>query len=75
MVVHSTTKYIGGHSDVVGGIAITNDKELYDTIKFHQNAVGGVPGPHDAWLTMRGAKTLAIRMREHARTRRRSLNF
>jgi cystathionine gamma-lyase len=67
VVVHSTTKYIGGHSDVVGGIAITNDKDLYDTIKFHQNAVGGVPGPHDAWLTMRGAKTLALRMREHAR--------
>ncbi len=67
VVVHSTTKYIGGHSDVVGGVAITNDKNLHDTIKFHQNAVGGVPGPHDAWLTMRGAKTLALRMREHAR--------
>ena len=66
IVVHSTTKYIGGHSDVVGGVAITNDKDIYDTIKFHQNAVGGVPGPHDAWLTMRGAKTLALRMREHA---------
>ena len=67
VVVHSTTKYIGGHSDVVGGVAITNDRELHDAIKFHQNAVGGVPGPHDAWLTMRGAKTLAVRMREHAR--------
>jgi cystathionine gamma-lyase len=67
IVVHSTTKYIGGHSDVVGGIAITDDKSLHDAIKFHQNAVGGVPGPHDAWLTMRGAKTLALRMREHAR--------
>jgi len=67
VVVHSTTKYIGGHSDVVGGVAITNDRDVYDTIKFHQNAVGGVPGPHDAWLTMRGAKTLALRMREHAR--------
>lgn len=67
VVVHSTTKYIGGHSDVVGGVAITNDKELHDVIKFHQNAVGGVPGPHDAWLTMRGAKTLALRMREHAK--------
>jgi cystathionine beta-lyase/cystathionine gamma-synthase len=65
VVVHSTTKYIGGHSDVVGGAALTNDPTLYDTIKFHQNAVGGVPGPMDAWLTMRGAKTLAIRMREH----------
>ncbi|MDQ2872384.1 MAG: cystathionine gamma-synthase [Candidatus Eremiobacteraeota bacterium] len=67
VVVHSTTKYIGGHSDVVGGAALTNDKDLYETIKFHQNAVGGIPGPQDAWLTMRGAKTLAVRMREHAR--------
>ncbi|MFN2450280.1 MAG: cystathionine gamma-synthase [Candidatus Baltobacteraceae bacterium] len=66
VVVHSTTKYIGGHSDVVGGAALTSDKALYETIKFHQNAAGGVPGPHDAWLTMRGAKTLAVRMREHA---------
>jgi cystathionine gamma-lyase len=67
VVVHSTTKYIGGHSDVVGGVAITSNRDLHESIKFHQNAVGGVPGPHDAWLTMRGAKTLAIRMREHAR--------
>ncbi|MDE2483443.1 MAG: cystathionine gamma-synthase [bacterium] len=66
VVVHSTTKYIGGHSDVVGGVAITNDRAIADVIKFHQNAVGGVPGPHDAWLTMRGAKTLALRMRQHA---------
>ncbi|HET7813213.1 MAG TPA: cystathionine gamma-synthase [Candidatus Baltobacteraceae bacterium] len=65
VVVHSTTKYIGGHSDVVGGAALTSDKALYETIKFHQNAVGGIPGPHDAWLTMRGAKTLALRMRAH----------
>lgn len=67
VVVHSTTKYIGGHSDVVGGVAITANPQLHETIKFHQNAVGGVPGPHDAWLTSRGAKTLALRMREHAR--------
>lgn len=67
VVVHSTTKYIGGHSDVVGGAALTSNKDYYDVIKFHQNAVGGVPGPHDAWLTMRGAKTLALRMREHAK--------
>jgi cystathionine gamma-lyase len=66
IVVHSTTKYIGGHSDVVGGIAITDDPELHEQIKFQQNAAGAVPGPHDAWLTMRGAKTLALRMREHA---------
>ncbi len=67
VVVHSTTKYIGGHSDVVGGAAVTNDLQIAESIKFHQNAVGGVPGPTDAWLTMRGAKTLAVRMREHAR--------
>jgi cystathionine beta-lyase/cystathionine gamma-synthase len=65
VVVHSTTKYIGGHSDVIGGAALTNDGAIHDAIKFHQNAIGGVPGPMDAWLTMRGAKTLAIRMREH----------
>lgn len=67
VVVHSTTKYIGGHSDVVGGAALTSDSAIYETIKFHQNAVGGIPGPNDAWLTMRGAKTLAVRMREHAK--------
>ncbi len=67
VVVHSTTKYIGGHSDVVGGAAITDNKDLYEAIKFQQNSAGGVPGPIDAWLTMRGAKTLALRMREHAR--------
>ncbi len=67
IVVHSTTKYIGGHSDVIGGIAITDDESLHDRIRFIQNSAGGVPGPHDAWLTMRGAKTLALRMREHAR--------
>jgi cystathionine gamma-synthase/cystathionine gamma-lyase len=67
IVMHSTTKYIGGHSDVVGGAALTSNKEFYDVIKFHQNAVGGVPGANDAWLTMRGAKTLALRMREHAK--------
>jgi cystathionine beta-lyase/cystathionine gamma-synthase len=67
VVVHSTTKYIGGHSDVVGGVAITNDPALAETIRFHQNAVGGVPGPFDAFLTSRGAKTLAVRMREHER--------
>jgi len=65
IVVHSTTKYIGGHSDVVGGAVITNDPEIAQRIKFHQNAVGAVPGPFDAYLTMRGAKTLALRMREH----------
>ncbi len=75
VVVHSTTKYIGGHSDVIGGIAVTNDLDLYDILRFHQNSVGGIPGPHDAWLTMRGAKTLAIRMREHARNAARVAEF
>lgn len=65
IVVHSTTKYIGGHSDAIGGAAITNDGSLAATIAFHQNAVGGVPGPFDAYLLLRGAKTLALRMREH----------
>jgi cystathionine gamma-lyase len=67
VVVHSTTKYIGGHSDVIGGAALTSDDAIADTIKFHQNAVGGVPGPFDAFLTLRGAKTLALRMHEHER--------
>ncbi|GAC1545180.1 MAG: cystathionine gamma-synthase [Vulcanimicrobiaceae bacterium] len=67
IVVHSTTKYIGGHSDAIGGAAISNDAVVAQTIKFHQKAVGGVPGPFDALLVMRGAKTLALRMREHAR--------
>jgi cystathionine beta-lyase/cystathionine gamma-synthase len=66
LVVHSTTKYIGGHSDVVGGAILTSNKELYQRIQFLQNAMGGVPGPFDAWLTLRGAKTLAVRMRAHA---------
>jgi cystathionine beta-lyase/cystathionine gamma-synthase len=65
IVVHSTTKYIGGHSDVVGGAALANDDEIYKTLKFHQNAVGAVPSPFDAWLTLRGVKTLALRMRQH----------
>jgi cystathionine gamma-lyase len=65
IAVHSTTKYIGGHSDTVGGCAITNSKDIFDVLRFHQNAVGGVPGPFDCFLTLRGAKTLAVRMREH----------
>jgi cystathionine beta-lyase/cystathionine gamma-synthase len=65
VVVHSTTKYIGGHSDVVGGAVLTTDKELYAKVKFYQNAAGAVPGPFDAWLTLRGVKTLAVRMRQH----------
>jgi len=66
IVVHSTTKYINGHSDVIGGALVMNDPELYESIKFYQNAAGGVPGPFDSWLTLRGIKTLAVRMRQHA---------
>jgi cystathionine beta-lyase/cystathionine gamma-synthase len=65
IVVHSTTKYIGGHSDVLGGAVIVKDANLYDKIKFYQNATGAVQSPFDSWLTLRGLKTLAVRMREH----------
>jgi O-succinylhomoserine (thiol)-lyase len=65
IVLHSTTKYINGHSDVIGGAVVMNDPQVYESIKFFQNAAGGVPGPHDAWLTLRGIKTLAVRMRQH----------
>lgn len=65
IVVHSTTKYICGHSDVVGGVVITDNPDLHKEIAFHQNAVGAIPGPWDAYLTLRGAKTLALRMRAH----------
>lgn len=64
LVVHSTTKYLGGHSDVVGG-AVVGRRELLGPIQFYQNAAGGVPGPFDAWLTLRGIKTLAVRMERH----------
>jgi len=65
IVVHSVTKYLGGHSDVIGGAVITSRDDLYETLKFHQNAVGAVPGPWDCWLVMRGVKTLAVRMEAH----------
>ncbi len=65
LVVHSTTKYINGHSDVVGGIVLTASAELAAQLRFVQNAVGAVPGPWDTWLTLRGVKTLAVRMRQH----------
>ena len=65
VVLHSTTKYIGGHSDVVGGALVTNDKELDDAFAFLQNGAGAVPGPFDAYLTIRGLKTLVVRMERH----------
>jgi cystathionine gamma-synthase len=75
IVVHSTTKYLGGHSDVVGGAVIVNDDGLADEIKFHQNAMGAVDGPFDAWLTLRGAKTLAVRMDRHCDNAERVAEF
>jgi cystathionine gamma-lyase len=66
VVTHSTTKYINGHSDVVGGFVCTSNKELADRIYFLQNAVGGVPGAFDSFLVLRGVKTLHVRMQRHA---------
>jgi len=65
VVLHSTTKYVGGHSDVIGGVLVTDDSQLAEKLTFAQNAVGAVPGPFDAWLTLRGVKTLAVRMERH----------
>ncbi|HHT9147114.1 MAG: cystathionine gamma-synthase [Candidatus Brocadiaceae bacterium] len=66
IVMHSTTKYLNGHSDVIGGALVMNDQELYTKLQFLQNAAGGVPGPFDCFLVLRGIKTLAIRMERHA---------
>jgi cystathionine gamma-lyase len=66
LVVHSTTKYLGGHSDVVGGAMLTSDAEMYERLKFLQNAAGAVPGPLDCFLVLRGLKTLGVRMDRHA---------
>ena len=65
IVVHSTTKYLGGHSDVVGGFAATNDPTVAERLQFLQKSLGAVPGPFDCWLVLRGIKTLAVRMRQH----------
>ncbi len=65
VVVHSTTKYVSGHSDTLGGGIVTNNEELFEKLKFHQNAVGAVLSPFDSYMTMRGIKTLSVRMREH----------
>jgi cystathionine beta-lyase/cystathionine gamma-synthase len=66
IVVHSTTKYLGGHSDVVGGFAATNDPTIAERLQFLQKSLGAVPGPFDCWLVLRGIKTLAVRMRRHS---------
>ncbi|HMN33698.1 MAG TPA: cystathionine gamma-synthase [Chitinophagaceae bacterium] len=65
IVIHSATKYLGGHSDVVHGAVILNDDELFEKLKFIQNSCGAVPGPHDCWLVLRGIKTLHVRMQRH----------
>jgi cystathionine beta-lyase/cystathionine gamma-synthase len=65
IVVHSTTKYIGGHSDVVGGAVVLNDSVMFEKIKFAQKAIGAIPGPFDCWLALRGLKTLSLRMEKH----------
>ena len=75
VVVHSATKYLGGHSDVIGGLLLTNDDEIFETMKFHQKSVGAVPGPFDCWLALRGLKTLAIRMEAHQRNAKRLAEF
>jgi len=65
IVVHSTTKYLSGHSDIIGGATVASDEKIYRHLRFYQNAAGAVPGPWDSWLVLRGIKTLAVRMREH----------
>jgi cystathionine beta-lyase/cystathionine gamma-synthase len=75
VVVHSTTKYINGHSDVIGGAVLTSDEQAYAAIKFYQNAAGGVPSPFDSWLVLRGVKTLAVRMRQHCENAQRVAEF
>ncbi len=75
VVVHSTTKYVGGHSDVVGGALVVADAELADRLAFHQNSMGAINGPFDAWLTLRGVKTLAVRMDRHCDNAERVVEF
>jgi cystathionine beta-lyase/cystathionine gamma-synthase len=74
-VIHSTTKYIGGHSDVIGGAIVTNDTNAYERLKFLQNAIGAVPGPLDCFLTLRGLKTLPLRMERHSANAQRIAEF
>jgi cystathionine beta-lyase/cystathionine gamma-synthase len=70
IVIHSTTKYLGGHSDVLGGFAATNDPTVAERLQFLQKSLGAVPGPFDCWLVLRGIKTLAVRMRQHCENAR-----
>src|SRR5207253_3902759 len=75
IVVHSTTKYLGGHSDAVGGLIVTSDDQAYEKLKYLQNAVGAVPGPMDCFLVLRGVKTLGVRMRAHESNARKIAQF
>jgi cystathionine gamma-synthase len=75
VVVHSTTKYLGGHSDVIGGVVGTNDPTIAERLRFLQKSLGAVPGPFDAWLVLRGVKTLAVRMRQHCENARQIAEF
>ena len=75
IVVHSTTKYLGGHSDVIGGFAATNDPTIAERLYFLQKSLGAVPGPFDSWLVLRGIKTLAVRMRQHSENARQVAEF
>jgi cystathionine beta-lyase/cystathionine gamma-synthase len=75
IVVHSTTKYLGGHSDLIGGFAATNDPTIAERLAFLQKSLGAVPGPFDAWLVLRGVKTLALRMRKHCENARAIAEF
>jgi cystathionine gamma-lyase len=75
IVLQSTTKYLAGHSDVIGGALVTSDESLYADLKFHQNAVGAVPGPQDCFLVLRGTKTLSVRMARHCANARALAGF
>ncbi len=75
IVVHSTTKYLGGHSDLVGGFAATSNDSVAERLRFLQNSLGAIPGPFDAWLVLRGLKTLAVRMRAHCDNAARVVEF
>src|SRR2546427_11374305 len=75
IVVHSATKYLGGHSDLIGGFACTNDPTIAERLYFLQKSLGAVPGPFDCWLVLRGLKTLAVRMRQHCENARAIVDF
>jgi cystathionine gamma-lyase len=75
IVLHSTTKYLGGHSDVIGGALVTNEPEIHAELAFYQNAVGAIPGPQDCFLVLRGTKTLALRMERHCASARAVASF